>query len=46
MSDAACGCDASNEAGNICDCDMQGQCFCDGTCECRSNLCKEATKDM
>lgn len=45
-SEASCGCAASADSGNECDCEMQGQCFCDGTCDCNSNTCKEAVKEM
>ncbi|RNJ79624.1 MAG: hypothetical protein D9C04_04415, partial [Nitrosopumilus sp. B06] len=33
-SDAACGCAASAEMGSECDCEMQGSCLCDATCQC------------
>lgn len=45
-SEAACGCAASADSGNECDCNMQSQCFCDATCGCNSDICKEAVKDM
>ena len=45
-SDAACGCASSADAGNECDCQMQGQCFCDAACECGMKVCKSAVKDM
>ena len=46
MSDAACGCAASADAGNECDCAMQGQCFCDANCACNESLCKDNAKEM
>ena len=42
MSDAACGCAAQAENGTECDCVMQGTCYCDATCDCKDNLCKNA----
>ena len=44
--DAACGCAASADSGNECDCEMQGQCFCDATCGCNASICKDTVKDM
>ena len=44
--DAACGCAASADAGNECDCEMQGQCFCDATCGCNASICKDTVKEM
>ena len=46
MSDAACGCAASKDAGSECDCEMQGQCFCDATCDCGASICKDNKKEM
>lgn len=45
-SDAACGCASSADSGNECDCQMQGQCFCDATCGCALGICVDAVKDM
>ena len=42
MSDAACGCAASKDNGVECDCSMQGECYCDATCECKDAPCKSA----
>ena len=42
MSDAACGCAASAEMGSECDCAMQGECYCDASCDCKQNVCKNA----
>jgi hypothetical protein len=42
MSDAACGCAAQAENNTECDCAMQGECYCDATCECSQNVCKNA----
>ena len=39
--DAACGCAASAEIGSECDCEMQGSCLCDATCQCNAIVCKE-----
>lgn len=44
--DATCGCSASLEMGTECDCDMQGSCICDYTCNCTSSLCKEISDSM
>ncbi len=40
MSDASCGCAASAEMGSECDCGLQGECFCDETCDCAVETCK------
>ena len=42
MSDAACGCAASADMGSECDCSLQGECFCDATCDCKLDQCKNA----
>ena len=44
--DAACGCAASAEMGSECDCEMQGACLCDGTCNCNAEICKEQVSSM
>lgn len=44
--EAACGCAASAEMGSECDCEMQGTCFCDGTCSCGAQICKDNTSSM
>jgi len=44
--DAACGCAASAEIGSECDCEMQGSCLCDATCQCNADVCKEHVNDM
>ena len=40
-SDATCGCSASAEMGSECDCEMQGSCLCDASCQCSAHLCRE-----
>ena len=42
----ACGCAASFEMGSECDCEMQGACLCDGTCQCNADICKEQVRSM
>lgn len=42
MSDAACGCASQAENNAECDCSMQGECYCDSTCDCKQDLCKSA----
>ena len=44
--DAACGCAASTEIGSECDCEMQGSCLCDATCQCNADVCKEHVNEM
>lgn len=44
--EAACGCAASSEMGSECDCEMQGACLCDGTCQCNADICKEQVSSM
>ena len=44
--DAACGCAASASVASECDCEMQGACFCDGTCKCNADICKEQVRAM
>ena len=44
--DAACGCAASAEIGSECDCEMQGSCLCDATCQCNADVCKEHVHEM
>jgi len=44
--EAACGCAASFEMGSECDCEMQGACLCDGTCQCNADICKEQVRSM
>ena len=44
--EAACGCAASSEMGSVCDCEMQGACLCDGTCQCNADICKEQVRSM
>ncbi len=44
--EAACGCAASVEMGSECDCEMQGACFCDGTCRCNAQICKDNVSSM
>ena len=44
--DAACGCAASAEIGSECDCEMQGSCLCDATCQCNADVCKEHVNQM
>ncbi len=44
--DAACGCAASADTGSECDCELQGQCFCDAACGCSASVCKENAQAM
>lgn len=44
--DATCGCAASVEMSSQCDCDMQGSCLCDGTCQCSAEICREHSNSM
>ena len=44
--DAACGCAAAAEIGSECDCEMQGSCLCDATCQCNADICKEQVREM
>jgi len=44
--EAACGCAASVEMGNECDCEMQGSCLCDASCGCSASVCKEHTQSF
>ena len=41
LSDAACGCASAAGNNSECDCDMQGACYCDGSCDCNAGICKE-----
>ena len=41
MTDAACGCEAAADGGNECDCQMQGECYCDANCSCKHSVCKQ-----
>jgi len=41
MTDAACGCEAASDNGVECDCQMQGECYCDASCMCKEPVCKE-----
>ncbi len=42
----ACGCAASAEMGSECDCEMQGSCLCDATCNCHAQICKDQVASM
>ena len=42
MGDAACGCEAAQDNGVECDCQMQGACYCDADCRCKEDTCKNA----
>lgn len=42
--DSSCGCEGPTGTDSKCDCEMQGECLCDGTCQCKSSICKEKTK--
>ncbi len=42
----ACGCAASAEMGSECDCEMQGSCLCDATCNCSAQICKDQVSSM
>lgn len=44
--EAACGCAASADMGSECDCEMQGSCLCDATCQCNAEICKEQVRSM
>ncbi len=44
--DATCGCAASVEMSSECDCQMQGSCICDHTCQCGADLCEEMAESM
>lgn len=44
--EATCGCAGSKEMGSECDCEMQGACFCDSTCQCTADVCKENVSQM
>ena len=44
--DATCGCASSKEMGSECDCEMQGSCLCDATCQCDADICKENVSQM
>ena len=44
--EAACGCAASADAGNECDCEMQGHCLCDASCACPAQTCTQAVSEM
>ena len=44
--EAACGCAASADMGSECDCEMQGACLCDATCQCNADICKEQVRSM
>ena len=46
VSDAACGCSAASGNNSECDCDMQGACFCDGSCECKAKICKDHSSSL
>lgn len=40
MTDAACGCESSAENKVECDCQLQGECYCDANCTCKQSVCK------
>jgi len=44
--EAACGCAASADMGNECDCQMQNSCLCDADCRCASSVCTEHVKSF
>lgn len=44
--DATCGCASSSEMDSECDCEMQGSCLCDATCQCGADICKENVSQM
>ena len=44
MTDASCGCGSPTGTDSLCDCEEQGECYCDGTCTCKASVCKETTK--
>lgn len=46
VEEATCGCAASAEMGSECDCEMQGACLCDATCNCNADICKEHSGSM
>jgi hypothetical protein len=46
VSDAACGCSTAAGHNSECDCEMQGTCFCDGSCECKAHVCQEHSSSM
>lgn len=46
MADAACGCEAAKDMGSECDCELQGACYCDATCNCKASVCKDMQKEM
>jgi hypothetical protein len=47
MADQACGCEAdSGDSTYACDCEMQGHCICSHDCKCKSNVCKDAVRDL
>ena len=41
ISDSTCGCATSADMGSECDCEMQGACLCDTTCQCSIQICKD-----
>ncbi len=40
MKDAACGCESAAETKVECDCQLQGECYCDANCTCKQSVCK------
>lgn len=46
VSDATCSCADSLGMNSECDCQMQGSCLCDATCNCTTSVCKEHTDPM
>ena len=44
--EASCGCASAAEMGSECDCEMQGSCLCDATCQCNADVCKEHVSSM
>jgi len=47
MVDQACGCEAdSGDPDYACDCAMQGHCICSQDCKCKTDVCKEAVREL
>ena len=44
MTDASCGCGSPTGTESVCDCEEQGECYCDSTCGCSAKVCRDNVK--
>lgn len=46
IADATCSCAMSSEMSSECDCQMQGSCLCDSTCQCAIDTCRDYVNSL